>query len=316
MKSAIKLNCPKCGTRVKIDSLVLTQFEQSVRADLEKEYSRKESEYAKRLEKIRTEVREQTQQESYLKIRDKEKLISDLKTQLIKVREKLENSSQQLQGEVQELELESILKSTFPTDVIKEVPKGFSGADCSLHVTTSNGIEIGTILFESKRVKTFSESWITKLKKDNLKAKAQVTVLVTSTFPRSKENSTEKFYLHEEGVWICLFSPEAIKQLTLVLRYGLLKVFELTRMQKNSDTKSEKLYHFLTSPDFSRLMDDLLKGFDTLEQSFQDEKKKLETLFRFREQQLSSMLNSTLEFYSTIRGIASDNSESNMRKAG
>lgn len=308
----VKMNCPKCGTSIKIDSLIMSQFEQSVRKDLEKEYSRKETEYAKRLEKIRLEVREQTQQESFLKIKEKDKLIGDLKSQLTKVREKLDSSSQQLAGEVQELELESILASTFPTDQVKPVPKGINGADCTLYVCTQSGVEIGTILFESKRVKSFSDGWISKLKKDNLKAKCEIAVIVTSTMPKEIPG---KFGV-KDGVWICLFEPDAIRQLTLVLRYGLLKVFEITRIQKNSETKADKLYMYLTSYEFKNIFESVLKGFDVLEQSYQDEKKKLTALWKIREQHLQEMLSNTLEFYGAIKGIASDIPELNMLKAG
>ena len=122
------------------------------------------------------------QQESLLAIKTKEKLISDLKDQLSKIRLKLENSSQQMTGEIQELFLEDILASTFTTDLIEPVAKGMNGADCSQHVKI-NGITIGKILYESKRVATFNNDWIDKLKKDNLQAKCDVLVIVTSKMP-------------------------------------------------------------------------------------------------------------------------------------
>jgi hypothetical protein len=307
----VKLKCPNCGTSVKLDSIVISQFEQSVRKDLEKEYSRKEAEYAKRLEKIRFEVQEQTRQESNLKLKEKDKLIQDLKTQLTKVREKLENSSQQMSGEIQELELESILASTFPTDIVKPVPKGMNGADSTLHVCTQGGGEIGKILYESKRTNSWGNGWISKIKADNLKAKCQIMVIVTSTMPK---DITGKFGV-KDNVWVCSFEPEAIRQLTLVLRYGLLKVFEITRLQKNSETKADKLYMYLTSQEFINLFESVLRGFNTLEQSYQDEKKKLAALWKIREQHLQEMLANTMEFYGTIKGIASDIPELNLLKA-
>jgi hypothetical protein len=56
-------------------------------------------------------------------IKTKEKLISDLKDQLSKIRLKLENSSQQMTGEIQELALEHIIESAFSTDLIEPVAK-------------------------------------------------------------------------------------------------------------------------------------------------------------------------------------------------
>ena len=53
----------------------------------------------------------------------------------------------------------------------------------------------------------------------------------------------------KDGVWICLFEEDVIKQLALVLRYGLLKVFEINQHQHSNDVK-EKLFQYLISPEF------------------------------------------------------------------
>jgi len=298
MKTLVK--CPNCHSSFQLDELLINEFKDSIRLEFEGELISREAELSEKLEIARKEIREQVQQESSLTIKTKEKLISDLKDQLTKVRQKLENNSQQMTGEIQELVLEAILSQTFPTDLIKPVAKGRNGADCTQHVRSKSGAEIGTILFESKRVATFSPAWIDKLKKDNLRAKCDITVIVTSTMPK---DIIGKFGV-KDGVWICVFEPEAIKQLALVLRYGLLKICELRTTQKSGDTKAEKLLQYLSSSEYQNQVENVMKGFQILEQSFKDEKTKLTKLWKLREQQLQDTLASTLEVFDSIGFIS------------
>lgn len=304
MKTKVQWKCSYCGQNNSFnsDDKFIQEFRNSLKLDVEQEYKRKEEEFSDILERTTNEVREQVRNESLLTIKSKEKLISDLKLELTKVKEKLENNSQQLVGEIQELELEEILAKTFPTDLVKPVPKGINGADSVLHVRTNTGAEIGTMLFESKRVKSFSDGWIDKLKQDNLQAQCNVLIIVTAVMPK---DATGKFYL-KNGVWICQFHPETIRQLVLALRFGLLKVFEIAQKQKLSSTNAEKLYDFLTSDQFKSLVEHVLKGFHDLENSFQDEKKKLTTLWKLREAHLKSMLSAVLEMFGHMRGISSE----------
>ena len=72
-----------------------------------------------------------------------------LQCEIEELRRKAEQGSQQLQGEVQELELESMLGSAFVYDTITRVPKGEFGGDV-LHrvVMNQTGAVCGTILWE------------------------------------------------------------------------------------------------------------------------------------------------------------------------
>lgn len=315
MKSNLQVVCPNCKSQFKLDSLLLTQFEKEIKKDFQEESQRREIEFSEQLNKIRKEIKEQTKQESLLKIKGQEKLITDLKEQLTKATHRLENGSQQLQGEVQEIVLESILTSTYPSDLIEEISKGVRGADCIQYVQTKTGVQIGSILYESKNVKSFSMGWIDKLKKDNLISNCDLTVIVTSTMP---PDMSGKFGIID-GTWICLFEEEAIRNLTAVLRFSLLKVYQITQSQNLSNTESEKLFKYITSAEFQRLFESVLQGFNNLEQSFQDEKKKLTTLWKVREQHLQQMLSNTLELYGSMKGISSqipDVSALEFRKAG
>ena len=136
--------------------------------------------------------------ENELKIKELEKKLSDQMDLTEEMRRKQNQGSQQAQGETQELILEDFLKDSFPLDEVEEVAKGKKGADALHVVKTRLGETAGRILYESKRTINFSNDWIPKLKEDAKEAKADITVLVTSVFPKGVERMKMI-----DGVWVC-----------------------------------------------------------------------------------------------------------------
>ncbi len=156
------------------------------------------------------------------------------------MRRKAEQGSMQLQGEVQELILEEMLKATFPFDLVSEVGKGVRGADCILIIRNNLGQECGKIIFESKRTKHFDKNWIEKLKADMRSTSADIGVIVTQALPDAVPTFGQL-----DGIWICSFSD--VLALVHVLRDGILKVFMATKTQENRGDKMNMLYSYLTS---------------------------------------------------------------------
>ena len=62
-----------------------------------------------------------------LKLKERDELISSLSKQVEEMRRKAEQGSTQMQGEVQELAVEEILRSMFLVHLIEEVGKGIKG---------------------------------------------------------------------------------------------------------------------------------------------------------------------------------------------
>jgi hypothetical protein len=113
------------------------------------------------------------------------------------LRRKLQQGSQQTQGEVLELELEEQIRATFPFDQIDPVPKGMNGADVIQRVHNKNGHCCGTIVWESRRTKGWSEGWIQKLKDDLRLVKGDIAIIVSEALPKEV-----KHFAHMKGVWI------------------------------------------------------------------------------------------------------------------
>ncbi len=154
------------------------------------------------------------------------------------MRRKSEQGSMQLQGEVQELALEELLKAAFPFDIISEVGKGVRGADCIQTVRNNFGQECGKIIFESKRTKDFASDWIEKLKADMRSQGADVAVIVTQALPKDMDRFGEK-----DGVWICSFAE--VKPIVQMLRDGIIKISSALKSQENRGDKMHLLYDYL-----------------------------------------------------------------------
>ncbi len=271
------------------------------KSELEQQQKNFELELEKRFLEKRKELEDTTvrrEQEVFdLKMKEKETQMESLKKTIEELKRKSEQGSMQLQGEAQELLLESILKENFPFDLIEEVGKGVEGADCTQTIRNSSGRECGTIIYESKRTKTWSNNWIEKLKADKRSRGADVAILVTQTFPKDMDRFGEK-----DGVWICGFGE--IAGIATLLRMGIIKVYEAGKSQENRGDKMQMLYDFLTGNEFRGQMEAIVEGFMSIRQSITKERIQMEKNWKEREKQLEKVLLSTSGMYGSIKGIA------------
>lgn len=280
-------------TKAELERLKREKDELREQVELEKE-----KEFSEKLKDVRLMIKKQADEENALKIKELEKKLEDQTKLAEEMKRKAEQGSMQLQGEIQELELENILREMYSSDEIKEVKKGQRGADVIQVVRTNQGIECGKIYYESKRTKNFDYGWIQKLRDDNLEVKADVLVIVTEAMPSDNEYK----YFHKDGVWVCSFWE--IKSFSLVLRQVLLKIQEVTITQQGKETKMELLYDYLTSQEFRGQFEAIIEGFKALRDSYADEKLKMQKIWKEREKQLEKILSNAVNFYGSLKGIA------------
>lgn len=269
--------CPYC--QKELDSVLVENFKASLKKDFEFEM-------------------ENRLQDSFMRIKEKEGVIDSLKTKIEELRMKVHQGSMQMQGEVQEQALEAMLRELHPTDDIVEIKKGQCGADLTQIVKTKSGFEIGKILYESKNTQNFSDGWISKMKEDNLISKAEILIIVTKTMPKDIKGN----FGVKDGVWICTYN--SVKDLTLVLRVGLLRLQSVLITQEGKETKSELLYQYLTSESFKNLYESILDGFQKIEDSYSSEQIKLKKLWAERSKVLQLSKANAVEMYGTLKGIA------------
>ncbi|MFI5196314.1 MAG: DUF2130 domain-containing protein [Chitinophagales bacterium] len=252
------------------------------------------SEIVKKEEEEKSRLRETEYQ---MKVMEMQKQLDDQKKLVEEMRRKGEQGSMQLQGEVQELALEELLRYAFPFDVVQEVGKGVKGADCIQTVRNSFGQECGKIIFESKRTKDFSEDWIEKLKGDMRILRADVAVIVTQAMPKDMNHFGEK-----DGIWICSFSEA--RALVHVLRDLIIKVYTASKSQENKGDKMTLLYNYFISTEFSEQWRAIREGFMGMKMSIQRERDQMEKMWKAREKQLDKVLLNAAHFKGAIEGIA------------
>lgn len=268
----------------------LQQLEQEMQLKFEKAFMERQ-----RL--LEEDWRKQAEEKSLLKIKEKETQLEQMKKQVDEMQRKLDQGSMQLQGEAQELILEDLLREAFPWDTIEEVGKGIKGADVIHEVRNKVGIVCGTIVYESKRTKAFSESWIDKLKTDVRQQKADVAVLVTEVMP--KDMST---FGMKDGIWVCTFKE--IKGLSALIREALIKISEAKSAEENRGEKMHMLYSYLTSNEFRQQVEAIVEGFSSMKAALDKEKKAMMKLWAEREKQIDKVVQSTIAMYGSVRGIA------------
>ena len=259
-----------------------------------------QEERAKLGEQIRSQENEKNslKETTYqLKVKELEMQLDEQKKLADEMKRRAEQSSMQRQGEVQELLLESILEESFPFDIIEPVGKGVEGADCIQVVRNNSGTTCGKIIYESKLTKTWSNSWVDKLKADMRSRGADVAILVTQAFPKDMERFGEK-----DGIWICNFTE--VNSVAHLLRTGILKVYDIQRSEENKGDKMQLLYNYLTGIEFKGQVEAIVEGFMAMKQSIMKERIQMEKMWKEREKQLEKVLISTSGMYGSVKGIA------------
>lgn len=282
------------------------ELELTVQKKLQEERS-KLSEDIRKIEEEKVAAREN---EFQLRLKELEKQLEDQKKLAEEMRRKAEQGSMQLQGEVQELALEELLRGAFPFDLVTEVGKGVRGADCIQVVRNSFGQECGKIVYESKRASNFGVDWIEKLKADMRSLGGEIAVLVTKTMPKEMDCFGIK-----DGVWICSFSE--VKALAGVLRDNVIRVYSAAKSNENRGDKMHLLYNYLTSNEFAEQWKAMREGFMSMKLSIQKERDAMEKLWKQREKQLEKVLLNAAHVRGSIEGIAGmDNVDLNLLEGG
>jgi hypothetical protein len=199
--------------------------------------------------------------------------------------------------EVQELALEELLSTKFPRDIIEPVPKGEHGGDILHRVSGPFGQTCGTILWESKRTKNWSDSWLGKLREDQRAAKAEIAVIVSQVLPKG----VETFELID-GVWVT--HPRTTLPVAMSLRNTLIEVACARQATEGQQTKTEMVYQYLTGPRFRQRVQAIVEAFSSMQEDLDKEKKAILKQWAKREEQIHRVMQATVGMYGDLQGIA------------
>lgn len=269
--------------------------------EMEDKIKHQDLEIARKLQEERKLIQEKTQteiEEKYnLQTAEMRKQLEDTKKALSEAQRKAQQGSMQTQGEVMELALEEILKSNFPHDEIQPVPKGINGADVIQIVHTNTGQECGSIVWESKQTKAWTEDWVQKLKDDGRNIKGSLLVLVSEALPKNVKNFG--FY---KGIWVSNFA--SILGLTTALRSQLISTAKVLTAQSGKEEKKDILYDYLCSPTFASRIESIAENFLSMKNTLDREKIAMNKIWTAREMQVNRMIENTAKMYGEISGIA------------
>lgn len=227
------------------------------------------------------------------KIEDAQRANDDL-------RRKLEQGSQQLQGEVLELELENVLASAFIHDLIEEVKKGQRGADVVQTVRTPVGQSCGKIIWEAKRAEHWSDKWLQKLKDDQQAAGADIAVLVTTVMPKGVIEPFARI----GDVWVV--SPQVMRPVAETLRVTLLELQRLRLVNTGRNEKQEQLYNYLSSAPFAQRVRTMLESFEAMHTDLDAEKRAMQKMWAKRQAQIERVTGSMVNVVGELQAIAHD----------
>ncbi len=268
--------------------------------ELEQKKKSFELEITKKIDEERKNIEEETSKrfnEQYrLKEAEKEKQINDMLKQIEELKRKAEQNSQQLQGEVLELELEGMLKSAFAYDSIEPVSKGQKGADVIQNVYDSYRRFCGTIIWETKRTKNWSDGWIDKLKNDQREQKAELAVLLTISMPKKINN-----FGYVDGVWVT--NLECMIALATALRINLIELNNIKLASTGKNEKMELLYNYLSGKEFKQKIEGIVEAFTVMKHELDVEKRAITKIWAKREKQIARVFNNTVKMYGDMEGI-------------
>ncbi|MCL6096404.1 MAG: DUF2130 domain-containing protein [Patescibacteria group bacterium] len=331
--------CPNCGKKIEITQALKHEFEEKVRneeqakakeeieraktqtlleaekkfkdesqreltkvnkerEELEKKLEESKKNQEKNAEKIKEEAVKEVSEKSRLEKLEFEKKISDMQKALEEAQRKGKQGSQQLQGEVLELDLEQRLKAVFPNDEFVPVPKGVEGGDIWQKIKYKDRV-VGSILWETKRTKAWSNSWITKLKDDSAKISASEAIIVSQVMPEGMSSFDRK-----DGVWITTYEHSIG-----ICRYVRFLITSMSSIKSSaSQTEEEwgRIRDYMLSDSFKHRMQAHFDGIQALRTGFDAEKRA--TLLRWKKQeaQIEKLDVNTINFYGELKAIVSD----------
>lgn len=265
------------------------------KANLDLDYKRKLNEDR---ESIKKQAIQQKDEEFKLKEAEYQKKLSDAQRVNEELSKKLENKSQQFSGDVLEIVLEEILKSSFPQDDIQRIGKGVKGADVLQIVFNKLGQNCGKVLWEAKRHEDWQDKWIQKLKDDQMEQNAEIAIIVTTTMPKG----CDELFTQMDDVWVV--SDQLIKPIANTLRYSLIETSKQKQTNIGKDEKKELIYNYLNSPQFVQKVKSALGTFVNMKIDLDKEKASIQRIWKKRESQIERVVNNISSIVGELQGLS------------
>lgn len=249
------------------------------------------------LDEVRVKAVREAEEGLKQRVLEKDHTIVSMQRTIEELKQKADQGSRQLQGEFHELELEALLRTKFPFDSIEPVPKGEFGGDILQIVKSQSGQSSGTILWEAKRTRNWSDAWLAKLREDQRTAKAEICVLVSHVLPKGLET-----FDIVDGVWVA--HPRCALPVATVLRNTLLQLNMARHVSEGQQTKTDLVYQYLMGPRFRQRVEAIVEAFSSMQEDLDKERKVIMKQWAKREEQIERVMGGTIGMYGDLQGIA------------
>lgn len=251
-------------------------------------------------DKIRLDAQKKAEEEQHLKLMAKDKQLADTLKELEDAKRKLQQGSQQTQGEVFELEFEELLKKEFPNDKIAPVGKGVKGGDIVQEVWDARGNYNGKILWELKNTKTWTEGWIDKLKTDKRREKAEEAVIISEILPNTIKTAGFK-----DGIWVT--QRTFVIGLASALRASLIQLYYAKNASKGKDEKVEAIYSYLSGVEFKHRIESIIDAFSSMQTEIEKEKRYFSSKWARDEKNIRQVIDNTFGMHGDFKGLMGNN---------
>lgn len=255
-------------------------------------------EVERKLEIERRIIENKVNESFQLKEAELKKKITDAQKANEELTRKLEQGSQQLQGEVLELEVESVLEQAYPFDIIEPVKKGARGADVIQTVKLRSGSICGKIVWEAKRAENWSNNWIPKLKEDLQRVGGDIAVLVSTVFPAGIDTAMIQY----DSVW--LVRPELVSGLSSALRTVLIESQRQKSVNASKGEQMEAMFDYITSNQFAQRIRAVVDNYESMRSDLDKEKAAMQRLWKKRETQIGQISDQMLSMCGELQGIS------------
>lgn len=249
------------------------------------------------VEDVRTRARQEADESARLRLLEREQIIESMARTIADLKRKAEQGSQQSQGEALELDLHNLLASRFPADVIEPVGKGELGADLMQHVNGAIGQRAGTLMWESKRTRIWSDGWLAKVREDQRRSGADVALIVSQALPKHVEH-----FDFVDGVWVT--HPRCALPVALALRQSVLDVNGSRLVQQGQKSKVDQIYQYLTGMRFRQRVEAVVEKFNNMREDLDKERKFVSRQWAKRETQIVAVIESTVGMVGDLQAIA------------
>jgi hypothetical protein len=274
----------------------LTKDLREMRVQNEEVKLQMEKKLAEEEEKIRLQAQKKAEEEQHNRIAEKDKQLQDALKEVEEMRRKLQQGSQQTQGEAFELEFEALLQQEFPNDKIMPVGKGIKGGDIIQEVWDSKGNYNGKILWELKNTKTWSEGWIDKLKMDKRTINAEEAVIISEVLPGSMKTAGFR-----NGVWVT--QRAFVMTLASTIRAKLIEMYYVKQSVQAKDGKMELMYSYLSGTEFKHRVEAIVEAFTNMQSEIEKEKRYFSSKWARDEKNIRMVIDNTYGMHGDLKAI-------------